>query len=103
MREAMADCRRFGRRGRVIENAVDAVAQAQLFFERLDVNIAGAVLDGLDEHQVDELDDGAFLAAFDELVEVDFLLFVLGQFDVADVDVLEDFVDAAAGLGWKRY
>ena len=61
-----------GRRRGVHQHAVNAVAQAQAFFKRLDVNVAGAVFDGLDEDEVGQLDDRRFFAGGGELVEVDF-------------------------------
>ena len=72
----------FGRRSGVGQHAVDAVTKAQLSFERLDVDVARAVFDGLDENQVGQLDDGSFLAGSGELVEVDFLDGFLRELDV---------------------
>ena len=62
------------------------------------MNVTGAVFDGLDEHEIDQLDNRAFLAAFHELVEVDFLLAFLGQLDIGNVDVLQNRVNTAADL-----
>ena len=70
-REASATCRFFGGGVRVDQRAVDAVAQADDFLERLDVNIAGAILDRLNEDQVGQLDDRSFLDGSGELIEVD--------------------------------
>ena len=46
------------RRVLIHQHAVDAVANAEFFFERLDVNIAGALFDGLRDHRVHQADDG---------------------------------------------
>ena len=64
-----------------LQNAVNAEADAELFFVRLHVNVAGAALHGVGEHQVHELDDGSFIGCFFQLPELDFVLFGL-QFDV---------------------
>ena len=48
-----------GRRRRVHQHAVDAVAQPQRLLERLDVDVAGAVFDGLDQDEVGQFDDRA--------------------------------------------
>ena len=40
-----------------MENAVDPVAHLQIFFKRLDMNVARAVFNGLGDHQVDQPDD----------------------------------------------
>jgi hypothetical protein len=51
------------------------------FLKRLDVNVAGAVFDGLDDDEVGQLDDRRFLAGGGELVEVDFFDRLLDGFD----------------------
>ncbi len=45
------------RRVLIHQHAVDAVADAEFFFERLDVNVAGALFDGLRDHGVHQADD----------------------------------------------
>ena len=45
------------RRFLVEEHAVDAVADAEFLLERLDVDVAGALLDGLRDHGVHQADD----------------------------------------------
>jgi hypothetical protein len=47
-----------GRRGHLVERAVDAVADAELVLERLEMDVGCLVLDRLLEDDVDELDDG---------------------------------------------
>ena len=42
------------------QHAVNAVADAKFFFERLDVDIAGALFDGLRDHGVHQTDDRRF-------------------------------------------
>ncbi len=56
------------------EHAVDAVAHAELLLVRLDVDVARALLDGVEEDHVDEADDRRVLAGLLELEEVDVLL-----------------------------
>ena len=45
------------RHGDFVQNAVDAVANAQIVLERLDVNVRGALVDRFADDLVDELDD----------------------------------------------
>src|SRR3989442_1286436 len=45
----------------LVEHAVDAVAHAELVVKRIDVNVAGAQLQGFGEDLVDELDDRCVL------------------------------------------
>ena len=45
------------RHGNFVEDAVDAVADAQIVFERLDVDVGGALVDGFADDLVHELDD----------------------------------------------
>ncbi len=54
----------------VVQDAVDAVADAELFFERLDVNIAGALFDGGGDHGVDQTDDRRFAGHVAQMFEV---------------------------------
>ena len=49
--------RKLGGTGTCCEHAVDAVAQAELVLERLDVHVGRAHLDRLGQHLVDEADD----------------------------------------------
>ena len=46
-----------GRRRHLVERAVHAVADLELGLERLEMNVAGAVLDRLEQDQVHEADD----------------------------------------------
>ena len=50
------------RRHDVVEDAVDAVADAQLLLVRLDVDVAGALLNRRHQHDVDEPDDRRLFA-----------------------------------------
>ena len=68
-----------GRGGGVQQNPVHAIAQAHCFFKRLQMDIAGAVFDGLHDHQVGQLDDRRLLAGGGQLVETDVLVH---RFDV---------------------
>ncbi len=45
------------RHGDLVQDAVDAVSDAQVVFERLDVDVGGALDDGFADDLVDELDD----------------------------------------------
>ena len=58
--EARDDARlqRLGRRQHLMQHAVDTVSHLERPFERLDVDVAGAVAHRLRQDQVDELDDG---------------------------------------------
>ena len=83
-----------GRRHHFVQHAVDAIAHLEFILERLEVNVGCLVLDGLQQHEVDQLADGIavggvfdgfqvdrFAAIFQILQRV-----VFGQFaeDVAD-------------------
>jgi hypothetical protein len=46
-----------GRRDHLVEHAVDAVPHLELVLERLEVDVRGAILDGLQQHEVQQLDD----------------------------------------------
>ena len=48
---------------RLVEHAVDAVADPHLVLLRLEVDVGGAALDGLGDHPLHELDDRGVLAA----------------------------------------
>src|SRR5204863_9534382 len=65
----------------VVEDAVDAVPDAQLFLVRLDVNVARAFLDGRQQNHVHQLDDRRVLARRREVVGAD-LLDILDDLDV---------------------
>ena len=47
-----------GRRGHLVERAVHAVADLEFVLERLEMDVAGPVLDGLVEDQIHVADDG---------------------------------------------
>ena len=64
-----------------LQHAVNTEADTKFFFVRLHVNVAGAALHGIGEHQVHELDDGSFVGRFLQFLEFEFLLFGL-HFDV---------------------
>ena len=71
------------RHRRLVQDAVDAVADAQFVFRRLEMNIRRAIFERFPDDLVDELDDARFLVALgDFLVFADqqFERFVLGQF-----------------------
>src|SRR5206468_1908163 len=64
------------RHRRLVQYAVDAVADAQFVFSRLEMNVRGTVFVGLPDDLIDELDNAGFLVAFG-----DFLVFAHQQFD----------------------
>ncbi len=78
MRDMSGTCKILGRRRAVNEDAVHAVTKSDHFFERLDVNVARTLLDGLDDDEVGQLDDGRFLGRSGKLI---------------DVHLLDDFLD----------
>ena len=59
-----------------MQDAVDAVADAQFVFGRLEMNVRRAILERFPDDLVDELDDAGFLVAFG-----DFLVLADEQFD----------------------
>src|ERR1043166_5425050 len=68
---------------RLVQDAVNAVADAQLILRRLEMDVGRAVLVGFPDHLVDEFDDAGFLVALgDFLVFADeqFQRLVFGQF-----------------------
>ena len=69
-----------------VQQTVDAVADAQAAFFRLDVNIAGSFIGRLDEDFVHELDDRRLLGHF-------------GRFAVVGVQAIEQFDILGAALG----
>ena len=89
-----------------VQDAVDAVADAELLFERLDVDVAGALLDGLGDHGVDEPDDGRLAGHVAQVFEIfvgrsGFVAGAVGfgalGLAVVAVDGIEDFL-----LGGER-
>ena len=96
-----------GRHGRLVQDAVNAVADAQLVLRRLEMDVRGAVLEGLPYNLVDKLDDAGFLVAFGDLLVLDQQLqrlVVLGDFvecfRAHAVELLEAFLDF--GVGGQR-
>src|SRR5262249_199334 len=77
-----------GRGSHVHQHTVHAVTQAHHAFEGFNVNVAGAVLDGLDENQVGQLDDGSLFAGRGELVEIDLFECFLGELQVVRILVI---------------
>ncbi len=66
-----------------MQNAVDAIADPQLVLRGFEVNVRGAVLEGLPDDLVDELDDTGFLVALGDLLvlsDQQLERFVLGEF-----------------------
>ena len=67
------------RHRRLVQDAVNAVADAQFVLLRFEVNVRGAVLVGFPDDLVDELDDAGFLVALGDFLVADqqFQRFVL--------------------------
>jgi hypothetical protein len=70
-----------GRAHDVVENPVDAVANPELLLVRLDVNIAGALLNRRHQHDVDQANDRCLLSLFRQRLGADFLELV-ENFDI---------------------
>ncbi len=71
--DAAGDSHRQVARGRhhLVEHAVAAIAHLVLVLERLEVDVAGLVLDRQQEHHVDELADGSGVLDLHQAVQVD--------------------------------
>ncbi len=80
----------------VVEQAVDAVADAQLLLVRLDVDVAGALLDRRHQDDVHQLDDRRLLALLGEHLGAD-LLELLEDLDVAGVAEDRHVLERLAG------
>src|SRR6185295_10562045 len=80
------------------EDPVDAVADAELLLVRLDVNVAGALLDRGHQHDVHEPDDRRVLALPGQRLGAD-LLKLLEYFDVVGAAAERglQLLEAAAG------
>ena len=76
------------------EDAIDAVADDEAFFVGFDVDIGGALFDGVEDEEIDKADDGAFAGGLGEVG--DFLLFLLDDFEFLLAHVLDDFVELFA-------
>ena len=89
-----------------IEAAIDAVADAGFFLIRLDVDIGGAIADGVVDEVVDELDDGGMAGDFLEVA--DFLDLGFDEVIVHNVNrEQEAFIQAYGkqvipGLRWAK-
>jgi len=98
-REMRAGSRRFGGGHDLVEDAVDAEADAEDLLVGLEVDVGGAAADGVDEDHVDELDDGGLVGRLLELEDVDLgARFVLvEELDVADLalELVDDLADRA--------
>ena len=58
------------RRLLVEQHAIHAEADAELFLERLDVDVAGALLDGVGDHGVHQADDRRFAGHVAQVFEI---------------------------------
>ncbi len=67
----------------VEEHAVDPVADLGVFFLGLDMNVAGALAEGVGQQEIDILDDGRFAGGFFEVAEI--LLELLDDFDLVQI------------------
>ena len=64
MREVMASFSLRGGDMMRLQHAVNTETYAEFFFVRLNVNVAGAPLHGVGQHQIHQLDDGSFVRRF---------------------------------------
>ena len=96
-RETIASRILHRRRHDVVEDAVDAVADAQLLLVRLDVDVARALLDRRHQHDVDQPDDRRVLALPGQRLGAD-LLQLLEDLDVvgAAAERVLQLLEAAA-------
>ena len=117
MRLVIASFNFIGRRHDVLQNAVNAEANAVFLFVRLHVNVARAPFHGVGQNQVDELDDGRFLGGLLQGREVHLgffgrklqrgffarqvLHYLVELFDALDVAV--ELVDCFADGGFRRH
>src|SRR5438105_4813507 len=76
----------------LVEDSVDAEADAKFFFVRLDVNVGCAAFDGVGEHEVAELHDRRFFGGVGELADIH-LLFFFEDFEVGILGGLKVFHD----------
>ena len=85
------------RRHDVVEDPVDAVADAELLLVRLDVDVAGALLNRRHQHDVDQADDRRVFALARERLGAD-LLQLLEDLDVvgAGAERVLQLLEAAA-------
>ena len=81
MREVIASRNFIGGAHDVVEDAVDAVPDAELLLVRLDVDVARALLNRRHQHDVHQLDDRRLLALLGERLGAD-LLELLEHLDV---------------------
>src|SRR5213594_4586835 len=70
-REMIADSSRFGGDSSSCSTPFDAEPDAKRLLVRLPVDVAGALLDGVDQHHVDELHHRRLVGRFLQLEDVD--------------------------------
>lgn len=76
------------RRSHVKERAVNAIAQPDHFLEWFNMNVARAILDGLDENKIGEFDDGGFLAGGGQLVKADIFQSFFGNLEFFRIGII---------------
>ena len=76
----------------LVQHAVDAEPDAERLLVRLDVDVAGALADGVGQDGVHELHDRGFLGRFLQLAQVDVVV-VLDQLDVLVAELREHLVE----------
>ncbi len=59
-----------------MEHAVDSVADVKAFLLRLDVDIAGPLVDGVGDDVINQFDNGGLLHLFPESLQINFAFFV---------------------------
>src|SRR5690606_2572745 len=77
----------------LLEHAVDSVADPDLLFVWLDVDVGSAAHHGVGQDAVDELDDGRVVDLRLERGEADFFFLGLEDLDVLGLDLLEQLLE----------
>ncbi len=84
----------------LVQHPVDAVADSEVVLGRLDVDVGGSLLHGLQDDQVDELDDRGFLDDGTQRRQVLLLVERIVDHDLGDVvDLLVELATLAEQVG----
>ncbi len=79
----------FGRRLHVVEHSINPIANPEVVFEGLQVNVGGPSLDSPGDNQVDQADDRPFRGHIPQLIDI---LFVSSLVFRDAVNILDDFL-----------
>ena len=83
-----------------IEPAINAIAHAKFFFIRLDMNIAGVLMDSVIQQRIDQLDDRRLTGCFFEIAYIFGDIF--DQRKIFKPLLVDDVVDDKNVL-WRAY